>query len=400
MNSVELREKRAKLWEGTKAFLDSHRMENGLLSAEDDAAYDRMETEIVALGKEIERAERAEAMDRELAKAVNTPIVDKPSNAPKIEKGGRANDEYSRSFWNVMRAKTPNYEFVNALQEGENGEGGFLVPDEFERTLVQALEEENIFRKIAKIIRTDSGTRAIPVVSGHGSAAWLDEEKPFVDSDETFGQVTLGAHKVGTTIKISDELMQDSAFDLEGYMASEFARRIGAKEEEAFFTGDGVGKPLGILAASGGADVGKVTAAATSIKADEIIDLFHSLRPAYRKNAIWMMNDTTISELRKLKDSNGQYLWQTSLAAGTPDTLLGLPVMTSAYMPEIKAGNKTIAFGDFKYYWIADRLGRTFKRLNELYATSGQVGFIGQQRVDGKLILPEAIKVLSQKASA
>ena len=97
MNSVELREKRAKLWEGTKAFLDSHRMENGLLSAEDDAAYDRMETEIVALGKEIERAERAEAMDRELAKAVNTPIVDKPSNAPKIEKGGRANDEYSRT---------------------------------------------------------------------------------------------------------------------------------------------------------------------------------------------------------------------------------------------------------------------------------------------------------------
>ena len=205
---------------------------------------------------------------------------------------------------------------------------------------------------------------------------------------------------MGTTIKISDELMQDSAFDLEGYMASEFARRIGAKEEEAFFTGDGVGKPLGILAASGGADVGKVTSAATSIKADEIIDLFHSLRPAYRKNAIWVMNDTTISELRKLKDSNGQYLWQTSLAAGTPDTLLGLPVMTSAYMPEIKAGNKTIAFGDFKYYWIADRLGRTFKRLNELYATSGQVGFIGQQRVDGKLILPEAIKVLSQKASA
>ena len=111
------------------------------------------------------------------------------------------------------------------------------------------------------------------------------------------------------------------------------------------------------------------------------------------------MNDATVSALRKLKDSTGQYLWQPSLMAGMPDTLLGRPVKTSAYMPVIAAGAKTIAFGDFSYYWIADRQGRSFKRLNELYAATGQVGFLASQRVDGKLILPEAIKVLAQKSA-
>ena len=128
------------------------------------------------------------------------------------------------------------------------------------------------------------------------------------------------------------------------------------------------------------------------------MDLFHSLKTPYRKNAVWVMNDSTIKAVRKLKDNNGQYLWQASLTAGAPNTLLGRPVYTSAYMPTIAGGAKSVAFGDFKYYWIADRQGRTFKRLNELYAKNGQVGFIGSQRVDGKLTLTEAIKVLQQKA--
>jgi len=103
--------------------------------------------------------------------------------------------------------------------------------------------------------------------------------------------------------------------------------------------------------------------------------------------------------VRKLKDQTGQYLWQPALTAGTPDTLLGRPVYTSAYMPAVAAGAKSIAFGDFKYYWIADRQGRSFKRLNELYAATGQIGFVGSQRVDGKLTLPETIKVLQQKSA-
>ena len=201
-------------------------------------------------------------------------------------------------------------------------------------------------------------------------------------------------------IKVSEELLNDSVFDLESYIAREFARRIGTKEEEAFFTGDGTGKPLGILAASGGAETGVTAASATTVTADELMDLFYSLKSPYRKNAVWILNDSTIKAIRKLKDNNGQYLWQPSLVAGTPDTILGRPVKTSAYMPAIAAGAKTIAFGDFSYYWIADRQGRSFKRLNELYAANGQVGFLGSQRVDGKMILPEAVKVLVQKAGS
>jgi len=199
-------------------------------------------------------------------------------------------------------------------------------------------------------------------------------------------------------IKVSEELLNDSVFNLESYIAREFARRIGAKEEESFFTGDGTGKPTGIFNATGGAELGVTAASATAITVDEIMDLFYSLKSPYRKNAIFVMNDSTVKAIRKLKDGNGQYLWQPSITAGQPDTILNRPVKTSAYVPAIAAGAKTIAFGDFGYYWIADRQGRSFQRLNELYAATGQVGFKATQRVDGKLILSEAIKVLKMKA--
>ena len=191
-----------------------------------------------------------------------------------------------------------------------------------------------------------------------------------------------------------------SALNIPFFITNGFARRIGAKEEEAFFTGNGTGKPLGVLAATGGAETGVTAASSTAVTADELMDLYYSLKSPYRKKSVWVLNDSTIKAIRKLKDSNGQYLWQPSLTAGTPDTILGRPVKTSAYMPAIAAGAKTIAFGDFSYYWIADRQGRSFKRLNELFAATGQVGFLASQRVDGKLILAEAVKVLVQKAAS
>ena len=400
MTILELREKRAKAWEAAKAFLDSHRTDKGVLSAEDDAAYTRMEQEITDLGKEISRMERLEALDAQMKKPVNQPLTGKPMSSRTIERTGCASDEYRTSFWDMMRSKAPLPSVVNALQEGTDSEGGYLVPDEYERTLVEALEEENVFRQLAKVIRTSSGDRKIPVVATKGTASWIDEEGAYTESDDSFGQVSIGAYKVGTMIKVSEELLNDSVFDLESYIAKEFARRIGAKEEEAFFTGDGSGKPLGILAATGGAETGVTAASSTAVTADELMDLFYSLKSPYRKKAVWVLNDSTIKAVRKLKDSTGQYLWQPSLVAGTPDTLLGRPVKTSAYMPVIAAGAKTIAFGDFSYYWIADRQGRSFKRLNELYAANGQVGFLGSQRVDGKLVLSEAVKVLAQKAGS
>ncbi len=399
MNKIlELREKRAKLWESAKAFLDARRDDKGLVSVEDTATYERMEQDVVDLGKEIDRLEKQAVLDLELSKPTSTPLSNKPNNGMGEIKEGRASDEYKKAFWNVMRTKNPKSDVFNSLSIGDDTEGGYLVPDEFERTLIQTLEEENIFRKLAKVIQTSSGDKKIPVVVTKGTASWLDEGEEYEESDSVFGQTSIGAYKLGTMIKVSDELLNDSIFNIESYISTEFARRIGAKEEEAFLVGDGIGKPTGIFNATGGAELGITAGSATAITADEIIDLVYSLKAPYRKNASFIMNDATIKAIRKLKDGQGQYLWQPSLTAGTPDTLLNRPVYTSAYAPILEAGAKTIAFGDFGYYWIADRQGRSFKRLNELFATSGQVGFSGSQRVDGKLILPEAIKVLQQKA--
>lgn len=400
MNKIlELREKRAKAWEAAKAFLDSKRGADGLLSAEDVATYDKMEADVVNLGKEIDRLERQQALDAELSKPVNTPITGKPAAPSGEEKTGRASAEYRKSFWNAMRSKMPGHEILNALQIGTDSEGGYLVPDEFERTLVEALEEQNIFRTLAHVIQTSSGDRKIPVVASKGTASWVDEEGAIPESDDSFSQVSIGAYKLGTMIKVSEELINDSVFDLEAYISREFARRIGNKEEEAFFTGDGTGKPLGVLAETGGAEVGVTAAGAAAFTADEIFDLFYSLKAPYRKSAVFLMNDASVKALRKLKDSNGQYLWQPSLTAATPDTLMGRPVYTSAFMPTLEAGAKSVLFGDLSYYWVADRQGRSFRRLGELFAPTGQVGFLATQRVDGRLILPEAVKVLQQKSA-
>lgn len=396
---LELKEKRAKAWETAKAFLDSKRTETGLLSAEDAAAYDRMEADVVSLGKEIDRLERQALLDAELARATANPITNRPNGRiDGDEKTGRASDAYRQAFWNSMRNRM-SYEVQNALSIGTDSEGGYLVPDEYEKKLVESLENEVFFRTLATVIRTSSGDRKIPIVTSKGEAAWIDEGGQFPESDDSFGQTSIGAYKLATMIKVSDELLNDSIFSIEQYISKEFGRRIGTKEEEAFFIGDGSGKPTGLFHSTGGAETG-VTVANTNITFDDVMDLYYSLRAPYRNKAVWLLNDSTVKAIRKLKDGNGNYIWQPSVKEGEPDRILNRPYRTSIYVPEIAAGNRVMAFGDYSHYWIADRQGRSFKRLNELYATTGQVGFLASERVDGKLILSEAVKTLDIKAKA
>ena len=397
MNQIlKLREDRANTWEMAKAFLESHRDKDGMVSAEDSAVYDRMEEKVVALGKEIERLERQRNIDDEMNKTIDTALKGNPGAGliKPDEKKGRASDAYTKAFWQAFRGKGNIQEVKDTLTIGSDPEGGYLVPDEYEHTLVAALQEENFFRGLAHTIRTSSGDHTIPVVASHGEAAWMEEGSAYPESDDTFSQVNLGAHKLGTAIRVSEELMNDSVFDLESYITQEFARRIGTKEEEAFLVGDGNHKPLGVFQ---GAEVG-VTAAKTAITFDDMMDLYHSLRTPYRRNASWILNDSTVKAIRKLKDNNGNYIWQPSVQVGQPDRILSLPYRTSSFVPELAAGNKVIALGDYSYYWIADRQGRKFKRLSELYAANGQIGFLASERVDGRLILPETVKVLAIQA--
>ena len=395
MTIQELRKKRAKAWDTARDFLDNKRNASGVLSEEDSRTYDALEAEVVNLGKEIKRLERQEQIDAEMRKPTSQPILGTPATPDNQTKTGTASAEYTAAFWNNIRNR--NWIDVrNDLQVGTDTEGGFLVPDEFEKKLISALEEENVFRPLATKIQTSSGDRKIPVITQKGEATWMEEEEAYTLSDDAFGQIALSAYKVGTAIKISEELLNDSVFDLPSYIAKEFARRIGTKEEEAFLIGDGKGKPTGIFAATGGAENGATTTGA-AITFDDVIELFYSLKSPYRKKAVWVLNEQTVKALRKIKDNTGNFIWQPSVSAGLPDTILNRPYVTSVYAPTIAAGAKAIAFGDYSYYWVADRQGRSLKRLNELFAMNGQVGFLASQRVDGKLILPEAVKTLTIK---
>lgn len=386
MTILELREKRAKAWEAAKAFLDSHRTENGTLSAEDDTAYTRMEQEITDLGKEIARLERQEALDTELSKPVNKPLTDKPMNGRGAPKTGRASDEYKNAMLTALRS---NFKQVsNVLQEGVDADGGYLVPEEYDSRLIDVLEEENIMRKLGTRITT-SGEHKINIAATKPAAAWIEEGAALSFGDATFDQILLDAHKLHVAIKVTEELLYDNAFGLENYIITQFGNALANAEEDAFLNGNGTGKPLGLFAKTGG---GTYLDEVTAIKADDIISLVYALKRPYRKSAGFILNDKTIAAIRKLKDNNGAYLWQPSYQTNEPDKLLGYPLYTSAYAPE-----NAVAFGDYKYYNIGDRGTRSFKQLTELFAGNGMIGYVAKERVDGKLILPEAVQILPVK---
>ena len=387
---TELQEKRARIWKQAKDFLDTKQKESDVLSAEDNAKYEKMEQDVVDLGKEIDRLHKQAAIEAEL----NQPTATALTHTPAAGEVSGQQTGYAQDFWQMMRG----HGAVDTLKEGADPDGGFLVPDEFENQLIQKLQEANVMRTISHVIQTNSGEHKIPVVASEGTAAWLDEEAAYTESNTQFSQVSLSAHKLGTLIKVSEELLNDSAFDLMTYLSGEFGRRLGNAEEQAFLTGTGTNQPTGILTDTNGASAGSTAAKADTLTFDDLIDLFYSLKTPYRQNAIFLMSDDTVKVIRKLKDKNDQYIWQPSVQAGQPDRILNCPVYTSPYMPTLAAGNKPILFGDFSYYWIADRQGRTFKRLNELYAVNGQIGFLGSERTDAKVILPEAIKTLAMAA--
>lgn len=390
MTVKELIEKRAKAWEAAKNFVDTHEDKNGNLSAEDNATYTKMEAEIEELTNSIDRQQRAERREQELSKPVNSPITGKPYKDEPAgeEKTGRASDEYRKAMLNAMRS---NFRQVsNVLQEGVDSDGGYLVPVEYDKRLIDVLNEENIMRTLGTKITT-SGEHKINIAATKPAAAWVEEGGTLSFGDATFDQIYLDAFKLHVAIKVTEELLYDSAFNLENYIITEFGKALANAEEDAFLNGDGKGKPLGIFAKTGGGQsAGTLTAA---LKSDDLIDLIYSLKRPYRKNASFILNDATLAQVKKLKDNNGQYLWQPSYQAGEPDRILGYTVRTSAYAP-----TDAIAFGDYRYYNIGDRGSRSFKQLNELFAGNGMIGFVAKERVDGKLVLPEAVKILGLKA--
>lgn len=387
---LEMIEKRNKAWEGAKAFLDSKRDKDGLISEEDAKAYDKMENKVHNYSLEIERLQKIEEMDKELSKPLSDAIVSRPMKVEdKPEKKGRARDEYKESMLTALRT---NFKKVSdILQEGVDADGGFLVPVEYDKRLIETLEEENIMRSLGTTITT-SGQHKINIAMSDPAAAWIEEGGALNFGDSKFAQVLLDAHKLHVAVKVTEELLYDNAFKLEDHILGAFGKALANAEEDAFLNGDGNGKPTGIFNKKDG---GTFLKEITAIKTDDLIDLVHSLKRPYRKKAAFIMNDKTIAQVRKLKDNNGAYIWQPTYQEGEPNRVLGYPVHTSAFAPE-----NAIAFGDYSYYNIGDRGTRSFKELTELFAGNGMIGFVAKERVDGKLVLKEAVQILPVKLTA
>ena len=401
MTIKELFAKRANLWENAKDFLNTHQDENGLMSAEDAATYDKMEADIQDYTAQIERMERQGQIDAQMSAWNGSPLIGAPGAGAKRPeaKTGIASENYAEDYNLYLRGKALVH---NVMSEGVDANGGFLVPTEFEKQIVTALDENNVIRSVANVIKT-AAERKIPVAASHVAAQWTAENGAYTESNPTFAQKAIDAYKETALAKVSIELLQDSMFSVEAYLANEFGRAFGILEEEAFCVGTGTGQPTGIFNAYDddapvGGEINVITATSGAVKGDDLISLVYALKAPYRKNAKFLMKDSSVAEIRKLKDGNGVYMWQPSLQAGQPDKLLGYDLLTSAYAPEIAANALPVAFGDFHSYWISDRSGITIQRLNELYSANGQVGFIATKRCDGKTILHEGIQLLKVKA--
>ena len=398
--TIELREKRANLIHQAREVWNRQDKENRQLTQEERNHYDKLMKEVDQLKERIDEEERLENLEGEMTRSINEPVATRQTTTTDNDKEDKA---YREAFWKAVRygkseLDKEERDLINkrSLNIGTDSEGGYTVPDEFERQLIDTLADEVVMRSLATVRQSGSGDRQIPVISDHGSASWIDEEGTYGESDITYDQKLIGAHKLGRIIKVSEEFLQDSFMNVADHIRDIFGRTFGEAEEEAFIKGDGSGKPEGIV---NGGQEGVEAAATDDLTALELIELYHSLRRPYRPNASWLASDDAVKAIRKLKDDNDHFIWQPGLQAGEPDRLLGRPLYVAENMDDLGAENIPVAFGDLSKYWILDRRGITMQRLNELYAENGQVGFRMRKRTDGKLTLAEAVKYMKMSSS-
>ena len=335
-----------------------------------------------------------------VAKAIEPHLKPRPKAAP-FTGGVKTDDDsskplvarkaYKDTFGLYLRRKADDTA-LKALGESTDSAGGYLVPEDFRAELVKGLLDFAVIRPLARKWQTSSDTFPLPTLATRPTAAITGENSAYNESDPSFGTVTLTPFKYTLLTKVSEEVLNDSAINLQALLAELFGEAFADAQEAHFATGTGSGQPQGAVT---GAGVGVTAASATAITADELIDLYHSLGARYRSRAVFIANDTTIAAIRKLKDSNGNYLLR-RLGDTPTDTLLGRPIYAQNDMDAIATGKKTILFGDFRYYSIVDNVSISIRRLNERFADTGQVGFIANMRTDAKVTLAEAFKVLQQ----
>ena len=300
--------------------------------------------------------------------------------------------EYDRHFWNAMRGHESSFD---ELSKGySTGIGLYALPNSSDNKYMAALEKESLFRGIGTVIKAYGSGYRIFAKDSSDIAQWVAENDavPIYDGIDDFTINTIDSWKLAAMVKMDEAFVHDASFNIENYLIKRFAKNFGRAEENAFINGNGNEMPTGILNATGGAEVATTV---DNISYDDVISLFFSVKPEYRKNAVWLMNDKTALALRTLKDNAGNYLWRDS-----DDTILGKKVIMSEFMPDAESESKPIAFGDFSYYWVIGRRPIGVRTLSEKFAALDQLGYLAYEFLDGKLIRPEAVKVIQMKAAA
>lgn len=293
---------------------------------------------------------------------------------------------YERIFWNSLRKQTVLItEHSHAKAPMTNA---YVLPTVQAGEYLEELEKENFFRRLGTVLPMYYNDYTVSTIATDAEAQWVAEGDNIPEDEEVLNTYRFDTHRLSSIAKIHINLLEDEGFDFEEWILKKFSHRFAHAEAKAFLVGTGKGEPLGILADQGGAEVG-VTTNSASITFDEVMALFHSLDPRFRENAVWVMNDATALALRTLKDNDGNYLWGPSA-----EKLLGKTVIICNQVPDIASGNKPIAFGDFSYYWIMERVPFAIRPLTEKYHMAQYRGYVGYEHLDGKLIRPEAIKVL------
>jgi HK97 family phage major capsid protein len=389
------------------------------LTAEEQQQYDKLESEFEEIWNTEQRSTKLFMQENEVERTSATPLekrIGDGGDAPQTYKeyreqrsGLRVQEqpEYRNAFWQYLSTKSLSdldVEEHRALSKGTTTAGGFLVPTDFYNQLIRALRFMGSMASLATEVVTDSGDSIqVPANTAHGTAAWLAEAGSYSPSDETFAQVTLGANKATSKIIVSEELLQDSAFDLDSFLAREFGERIGVLENTAYIKGSGTGQPQGLLSSATASNITTSTAAvgnATSFTYSALVTAIFALPKQYRDNASFIVNDQAARNLYLMLDSQNRPLWNVNVATTGPDTFLGYPIYTDPDVPAPGANNISVLFGDWKRTYIVRRVtGFGIQRQNELHSDSGQVGFRGYERVDGKVVLAAAGIALAHSAT-
>ena len=295
--------------------------------------------------------------------------------------------DYNYEFSNAIRNKRRNEKI---LSEGyDKGSDSYMFPSGSFNDFSDAVVKENLFRRLGTVLHAPTKEGLIQTVFSTANAAIVDEATAFPEDNDSFDKASFSSYKVAAVSKLNNRFIEDMHFNVEKYLTNEFARRFGRAEEQVFINGTGVNEPTGLLIT---AETGRSIDTADSLSYDDIIALYFATKPEFRKNGVWLMNDNTALTLRTLKDKDGNYLWRQS-----DDTILSRPVVISPYMPDTAASSIPVAFGDFSYFWILERQPLSVKVLTELYARENLTGYAAYERIDGKLIRPEAVQLLKIK---